>query len=50
LPAAGSALNIRSLLRITDALHEFGRLMSGSVNRALNLEQLLWQLLRAGGA
>jgi DNA polymerase-3 subunit delta' len=50
LPAAGSALNIRSLLRITDALHEFGRLMSGSVNRALNLEQLLWQLPRAGGA
>jgi len=50
LPAGGSALNIRSLLRITDALHEFGRLMSGSVNRALNLEQLLWQLPRAGGA
>jgi DNA polymerase-3 subunit delta' len=50
LPAGTSALNIRSLLRLSDALHEFGRLLSGSVNRALNLEQLLWQLPRGSGS
>jgi DNA polymerase-3 subunit delta' len=50
LPAAPSAMNIRSLIGLIDALHEFARLTTTSMNKAIALEQLLWQLPRGVNA
>ena len=47
LPAANSSMNIRSLIRFADALHELRRLATTTINKALAVEQLLWQLRAA---
>jgi len=44
LPSRRSHLNMKTLVRSLDALHELGQLGSTSVNKALALEQLLWEL------
>ena len=47
LPAAISSMNIRGLIRLMDALYELRRLASTTINKALAVEQLLWQLRTA---
>jgi DNA polymerase-3 subunit delta' len=47
LPAAISSMNIRSLIRLMDALYELRRLATTTINKALAVEQLLWQLRTA---
>jgi DNA polymerase III subunit delta' len=47
LPAAESSMNIRSLIRLMDALYELRRLATTTINKALAVEQLLWQLRTA---
>lgn len=47
LPAANSFMNIRSLIRLMDALYELRRLATTTINKALAVEQLLWQLRAA---
>jgi len=47
LPASNSSMNIRSLVRLMDALMELRRLASTTINKALAVEQLLWQLRAA---
>ena len=47
LPATNSSMNIRSLIRLMDALHELRRLAATTINKALAVEQLLWQLRAA---
>ena len=47
LPAAVSFMNIRGLIRLLDALHELRRLATTTINKALAVEQLLWQLRAA---
>jgi len=44
LPRANSSMNIRGLIRFADALHELRRLATTTINKALAVEQLLWQL------
>jgi DNA polymerase III subunit delta' len=44
LPGANSSMNIRGLIRFADALHELRRLATTTINKALAVEQLLWQL------
>jgi DNA polymerase III subunit delta' len=44
LPAGNSFMNIRSLVRLMDALYELRRLATTTINKALAVEQLLWQL------
>jgi len=44
LPAANSFMNMRNLIRLADTLHELRRLAATSINKALAVEQLLWQL------
>ena len=44
LPASDSFMNIRSLVRLMDALYELRRLATTTINKALAVEQLLWQL------
>jgi DNA polymerase-3 subunit delta' len=44
LPARESFMNIRSLIRLMDALYELRRLATTTINKALAVEQLLWQL------
>lgn len=44
LPSGRSALNMKNLVGLLERLHELRRLGSTSVNRALALEQLLWEL------
>jgi DNA polymerase III subunit delta' len=44
LPAHDSFMNIRSLVRLMDALYELRRLATTTINKALAVEQLLWQL------
>jgi DNA polymerase-3 subunit delta' len=46
LPEALSEMNMAGLLRVLDGAYELRRLQSGSINRSLALEQLLWQLAR----
>lgn len=48
LSAAGSDLNVARLLRVLDGVYELRRLRLSSINRPLALEQLLWELARAG--
>jgi DNA polymerase-3 subunit delta' len=45
---AGSDMNMASLLRLLDGLHELVRLRQRPLNRALALEQLLWDIALAG--
>ena len=47
LPAANSSMNIRGLIRLMDALYELRRLATTTINKALAVEQLLWQLRAA---
>ncbi len=47
LPAAISSMNIRGLIRLLDALYELRRLATTTINKALAVEQLLWQLRTA---
>ena len=47
LPAEISSTNIRGLIRLMDALYELRRLASTTINKALAVEQLLWQLRMA---
>lgn len=47
LPAAISSMNIRGLIRLTDALYELRRLATTPINKVLAVEQLLWQLRAA---
>jgi hypothetical protein len=47
LPAAISSMNIRGLIRLLDALYELKRLATTTINKALAVEQLLWQLRAA---
>jgi DNA polymerase III subunit delta' len=47
LPAANSSMNMRNLIRLADTLHELRRLAATSINKALAVEQLLWQLRAA---
>jgi DNA polymerase III subunit delta' len=47
LPAAKSSMNIRGLIRLMDALYELRRLATTTINKALAVEQLLWQLRAA---
>jgi DNA polymerase-3 subunit delta' len=47
LPAANSSMNIQGLIRLMDALYELRRLASTQINKALAVEQLLWQLRTA---
>ena len=44
LPGNNSIMNMRSLIRLADTLHELRRLAATSINKALAVEQLLWQL------
>ena len=44
LPAGNSSMNIRGLIRLMDALYELRRLATTTINKALAVEQLLWQL------
>jgi DNA polymerase-3 subunit delta' len=44
LPAVSSSMNMRNLIRLADTLHELRRLAATSINKALAVEQLLWQL------
>jgi DNA polymerase-3 subunit delta' len=48
LPESASDMNIAVLLRLLDGIYELRRLRLTSINRSLALEQLLWQLPRAG--
>jgi DNA polymerase-3 subunit delta' len=47
LSESSSDMNMATLLRALDAAYELRRLRLTSINRALALEQLLWQLPRA---
>jgi DNA polymerase-3 subunit delta' len=47
LPSMNSSMNIRGLIRLMDALYELRRLAATTVNKALAVEQLLWQLRAA---
>jgi hypothetical protein len=47
LPAGNSFMNMRSLIRLADTLHELRRLAATSINQSLAVEQLLWQLRAA---
>ncbi len=47
--AGAPGLNLTQSLRLLDGVYELQRLRASSVNRALALEQLLWQLPRASG-
>lgn len=47
LPAGISSMNIRGLIRLMDALYELRRLATTTINKALAVEQLLWQLRTA---
>jgi DNA polymerase III subunit delta' len=47
LPAANSSMNIQGLIRLMDALYELRRLATTTINKALAVEQLLWQLRAA---
>ena len=44
LPETNSSMNIRSLIRLMDALYELRRLATTTINKGLAVEQLLWQL------
>jgi DNA polymerase-3 subunit delta' len=46
LPESSSDMNTAALLRLLDAAYELRRLRLSSINRALALEQMLWQLTR----
>ena len=48
LPESASDMNIAVLLRLLEGIYELRRLRLTSINRSLALEQLLWQLPRAG--
>ena len=48
LSESSSDMNIALLLRVLDAAYELRRLRLTSLNRSLALEQMLWQLPRAG--
>jgi DNA polymerase III subunit delta' len=50
LPAPAARTNIAQLIRLIDGLHELGRLAFGSLNKGLDLEQLLWRVPRIGSA
>ncbi|HEX9138860.1 MAG TPA: hypothetical protein VF848_03670 [Steroidobacteraceae bacterium] len=50
LPAPAARMNIGQLIRLIDGLHELGRLAFGSLNKGLDLEQLLWRVPRNGTA
>jgi DNA polymerase III subunit delta' len=50
LPAPAARMNIAQLIRLIDGLHELGRLAFGSLNKGLDLEQLLWRVPRIGSA
>jgi len=50
LPAPAARMNIAQLIRLIDGLHELGRLAFGSLNKKLDLEQLLWRVPRIGSA
>jgi DNA polymerase-3 subunit delta' len=50
LSESGSDMNIAYLLRVLEGAYELRRLRLTSINRALALEQLLWQLTRASRA
>jgi DNA polymerase-3 subunit delta' len=50
LSESGSDMNIAYLLRVLEGAYELRRLRLTSINRALALEQLLWQLARASRA
>jgi hypothetical protein len=47
LPAVTSSMNMRNLVRLADTLHELRRLAATPINKALAVEQLLWQLRAA---
>jgi DNA polymerase III subunit delta' len=47
LPAGNSSMNIRALIRLMDALLELRRLATTTINKALAVEQLFWQLRAA---
>jgi DNA polymerase-3 subunit delta' len=47
LPSGRSPLNMKTLVRALDQLYELRQLGSTSINKALALEQLLWELARA---
>jgi DNA polymerase-3 subunit delta' len=47
LPAANSSMNMRNLIRLADTLHELRRLAATSINKALAIEQFLWQVRAA---
>jgi DNA polymerase-3 subunit delta' len=47
LPAASSSMNMRHLIRLADTLHELRRLATTSINKALAVEQLMWQVRTA---
>jgi DNA polymerase III subunit delta' len=47
LPVVNSTMNIRGLIRLLDALYELRRLATTTINKALAVEQLLWQLRAA---
>ena len=47
LPAVNSSMNMRNLIRLADTLHELRRLAATSINKALAVEQFLWQVRAA---
>ena len=47
LPAVKSSMNMRNLIRLADTLHELRRLAATSINKALAVEQFLWQVRAA---
>ena len=46
LPAGDSSMNIRGLFRLADQLRELAYLASTSINKALAVEHVLWQVPR----
>ena len=46
LPAGDSSMNIRGLFRLADQLRELAYLATTSINKALALEHVLWQVPR----
>ena len=50
LPADGAAMKIAALIRFHDSVRELARLAAKPINKGIAVEQLLWQLTRAGAA
>lgn len=48
LPAGPPAMNIAALIRFHDSVRELARLVAKPINKGIAIEQLLWQLARAG--